>query len=48
MNQDDLTKEQITRLSRMLFPSLNLMSRLQRRMDEATRVHYLRCSGVSD
>jgi hypothetical protein len=35
MTQNDLSKQQIDQLSRMLFPSLNLMSRLQRRMDEA-------------
>jgi hypothetical protein len=34
MTQDELSKEQITKLTRMLWPSVNLMSRLQRRMGE--------------
>ena len=35
MTQDELTKDQITKLSRMQWPSVNLISRLQRRMGEA-------------
>jgi hypothetical protein len=35
MTQDELSWEQIDKLTRMLWPSVSLMSRLQRRMGEA-------------